>query len=88
VAYAVTFGPRAVHVRFVVGRLELGQVIPLLLRFSLVGVFPPLFHTLLQIAVTFTGMTERRSKALLKSGVLDDSVHSVSCSTGGSNLPQ
>lgn len=67
-AYAVTFGPRPVHVRFVVGKLALGQVIPSLLRFSPVGVFPPLFHTLLQIAVAFTGMTEGRSKALLKSG--------------------
>jgi hypothetical protein len=88
VAYAVTFGPRPVHVRFVVGKLALGLVIPSLLRFSPVGVFPPLLHTLLQIAVALTGKTEGRSKALLKSGALDYSIHSVSCSRGSGNLPQ
>jgi len=70
VATAVTFGPWPVHVRFVVGKLALGQVIPSLLRYSPVGVFPPLLHTLLHIAVALTGMTEGRSKALLEVGGL------------------
>jgi branched-subunit amino acid transport protein len=88
VATAVTFGSRPAHVRFVVDKLALGQVIPSLLRYSPVGVFSSLLRTLLRIAVALTGMTEGRSEALLTSGALDDSVHSLSCSIGSSNLPQ
>jgi hypothetical protein len=88
VATAVTFGSRPAHVRLVVDKLALEQVILSLLRYSSVGVFSSLLHTLLRIAVALTGMTEGRSEALLTSGALYDSVHSVSCSIGSSNLPK
>ena len=93
-ADAVSFGPSSVPARFLVDKLPLGHVISPLLRFSPVGVFPPLLHSHLHIAVALTGMTHRRSLRNLKNQsfvgsrvALHGIVHPVSCSIDSSNLP-
>ena len=52
--------PRSVHVRFVVNKVAIGQVVPPVLQFSPVSSIPPTFHTHLHIHVTLTGRTNER----------------------------
>jgi len=46
------FDPRSIHVRFVVDKVTLGQVILWILQFSLVIIIPPILHIHLHLFTT------------------------------------
>ena len=55
------FQPRLVHVTFAADSLALGQVLPRILRFSIVSINSPVLHTDLHLHVAVTRTDGRRS---------------------------